>query len=117
MIFVATLSHRPAACWVRPENHEKAAVLLERVQFAERDFNITPLGSYLAANEHTLVLVFDAESLDAATQWLGPPILQDHDASITPVMELETALSAMGQTLSTQLSEADSGGLETEKSV
>ena len=103
MIFVATLTHRPEDCWVRPENHGKAAQLLERVQFAERDFNITSLGSYVAANEHTVVLVFEASSLDDATRWLGPPVLQDHNAEISPVMELEDALTSIGQSIETQL--------------
>ena len=107
MIFAATLTHRPEECWVRPENHYKAAILLERVQFAERDFNITPLGSYMAANEHTVFLVFDASSLDEATQWLGPPLLQDHTADISPVMDLEDALTLIGQSIETQRSESD----------
>ena len=64
MIFNAILSHRPEHCWVRPKNHDKAANLLERIQFAERDFEIIPLGCNVAPNEHTMYFVFDAESCD-----------------------------------------------------
>mgnify|MGYP006292931321 CR=1 FL=1 len=113
MIFTARLTHRPADCWVRPENHHKAAVFLERVQFADRDFDITPLGSYVAAHEHTVFLVFEAASLDDATRWLGPPLLQDHTADISPVMELEDALTLIGQSVELQLSDGDSYSQKT----
>lgn len=94
MQFIAKLTHSPDNCWARDEHQGKASEMADRLATAEDTFGVSVHGAYVAANEHTFHLVLEADSFEAVTSLLGPPLLQDHAADIIPVTTIEGAMEA-----------------------
>lgn len=95
MQFIAQLTHTADNCWARDENEGKASELTDRLANAEESLGISVEGAYIAPNEHTFFLILEADSFEAVTSLLGPPLLQDHDADIVPVTTIEGAMGAV----------------------
>lgn len=94
MQFIAQLTHSADNCWARDENEGKATEMADRLASAEESFGVTVSGAFVAPNEHTFYLMLEAESFEAVTGLLGPPLLQDHDADIVPVTTVQGAMDA-----------------------
>ena len=95
MFLIATLTHSPDNCWARNEHEGKASEMVDRLENAEESFNVSVHGAYVAPNEHTFYFVLEADSFEAVTQLLGPPVLQDHTAEIVPVTSFTGAMEAV----------------------
>lgn len=101
MRFVATLTHPPEQCFARKEYLDKYEKWLEEMIPAAKDLGVTINGAYVAPNEHTFYFVLEAESMEAVSQFLGPPMLTHHDGRVSAVIDLEdtrTLVEAFGQT-------------------
>ena len=85
MMFMVTLAHTPDNCWARAENLEKAQEWVESMDQRADDAGVTVHGSFVAPNEHLFYFFLEAEEFIAVSEFLGPPLLQDHDADIVPV--------------------------------
>lgn len=48
-------------------------------------------GAFVAPNEHTFYLVLESDDFSAVTEFLGPPLLHDHDGHVAPVITLQRA--------------------------
>lgn len=95
MFFIATLTHSPDNCWARDEHEGKATELVERLEEAEQSVGVSVHGAYVAPNEHTFYFLLEADSFEAVTRLLGPPLLQDHAADIVPVTSITGAMDAV----------------------
>lgn len=85
-MFNVTLVHSPDNCWARPENEEKTDQWLEGMDQRAADAGVDVRGSYDAPNEHTFFFTLEADSFQAVSKFLGPPLLQDHKADIVPIL-------------------------------
>lgn len=52
-------------------------------------------GAYATPNEHTFHFIMEVDSFEAVTGFLGPPILEDHDGHIAPVLTLGDSVDAV----------------------
>lgn len=86
MLFVATLDHTPDNCWARPENEEKAREWIAGMERTAEQAGVEVHGSYVTPNEHRFYFVLEADTFEAVTEFLGPPLLHDHDAHVAPVL-------------------------------
>ena len=91
MRFVATLTHSPDNCWARPENEEKADQWTEEMGSNAEAAGVELHGAYVTPSEHTFYFIIESDTFEAVTEFLGPPLLQDHDAHIAPVISFEQA--------------------------
>ncbi|KAB1186942.1 MULTISPECIES: DUF3303 family protein [Haloferax] len=96
MKFIVRLTHSPDNCWARPENQEKATEFQQRLENVDEELGVTVHSAFVAPNEHTFYLVLDAESFEGVVGLLGPPVLEDHEADITPVMSIVGAMDVIG---------------------
>ncbi|WP_416838378.1 DUF3303 domain-containing protein [Haloferax sp. DFSO52] len=96
MQFIVRLTHSPDNCWARDENQEKAIELESRLRNADETMGVTVHSAVVAPNEHTFYLVLEAESFEGVLGLLGPPVLEDHDADIVPVMSIGAAMNTIG---------------------
>lgn len=96
MLFHVRLTHSPDNCWARDEHQGKASELVDRLESAPESFGVTVRSAHVAPNEHTFFLLLEADSFEGVTGLLGPPLLQDHQADITPVTTFAAALDATG---------------------
>ena len=94
MQFHVRLTHSPDNCWARDEQAGKAADLVARLEDAHDSFGVTVRSALVAPNEHTFFFLLEAESFEAVTALLGPPLLQDHAADIVPVTTFAAAMDA-----------------------
>lgn len=94
MLFVATLSHDPANCWMRGENRQAAKEWIDGMDERADVTDVTVHGAYVTPNEHTFYIILEADDLEAVTDFLGPPFLPDHTGDIAPVMPLRDASEA-----------------------
>lgn len=95
MHFIATLEHAPDNCWARPENEEMANEYIADTADRAADHGVEVHGAYAAPNEHAMFFVLEADSFDAVSRFLGPPLLQDHEGDVTPVMTFDTVLETI----------------------
>ncbi|WP_255197312.1 DUF3303 family protein [Halorarius litoreus] len=95
MLFHVALRHSPEHCWARDEHEGKASELVARLDDAEESFGVTVHSSFVAPNEHTFYLLLESESFEGVTGLLGPPLLQDHAADITPVTTFGSAMETL----------------------
>lgn len=95
MQFVATLEHTPDNCWAHEEKEEMAREWLGRIRERAGEHGVELQGSYVSPNEHTFYFVIEADSFADVTGFLGPPLLQDHDADVAPVLPLGEVESAV----------------------
>ena len=95
MLFIATLTHSPDNCWARPENEQNAKEWISTMEERAAAAGINLLGSYLTPNEHRFYFVIEADELEAITEFLGPPLLIDHEADIAPVQSFESAAASL----------------------
>lgn len=96
MLFVVTAEHAPDHCWARPENEEKVDTWVDGMADRAADSGVEVHGSYVAPNEHTFYFVLEADDFQAVTTFLGPPLLLDHDARVSPVVSFGEAEAALG---------------------
>ena len=96
MLFQVRLTHSPDNCWARAEHEGKAGELVDRLETAQESFGVTVRSALVAPNEHTFFLLLEADSFDAVTGLLGPPLLQDHAADVVPVTTFAEAMEATG---------------------
>lgn len=52
-------------------------------------------GAYGTPNEHKFFFIMEADSFEAISSFLGPPLLTDHDGHVTPVTSLADAAEAV----------------------
>jgi hypothetical protein len=95
MLFVATLTHSPERCWAREENERKAEEWIEGMESKADQSGVELHGAYVTPNEHTFYFVLAADEFGAVSEFLGPPLLHDHDAHIAPVLSFEQAADAV----------------------
>lgn len=95
MQFVATLTHSPADCWAREENEEKAEAWIADMESRAERTGVTLHGAYVTPSEHTFYFVLESDDFGAVTEFLGPPLLQDHDAHVAPVVSFGEASEAV----------------------
>ena len=88
MQFIATVTHSPDNCWARPENEEKSREWIEGMHTNAEETGVQLHGAFVAPNEHTFYFLMEAETFEAVTEFLGPPLLQDHDGHVVPVLGL-----------------------------
>lgn len=91
MQFIVTLTHSPDDCWARPENEDVADEWIEGMDANAEEAGIQLRGAYATPNEHTFYFVVEADTFEAVTEFLGPPLLQDHDGHVAPVVDLAAA--------------------------
>ena len=91
MQFVATLTHSPENCWAREENEKKADEWITNMRSHAEEAGVDLHGAYVTPNEHAFYFVLESDSFESVTAFLGPPLLQDHDADISPVVSFEQA--------------------------
>ena len=48
-------------------------------------------GAFVAPNEHTFYLHLESDDFSALTEFLGPPLLHNHDGHVEPVITLQRA--------------------------
>jgi len=94
MIYVATLTHSPERCWAREKNEEKAEEWIETMESKAEQFGVEVHGAYVTPNEHTFYFVLETDEFESVAGFLGPPLLEDHDAKIAPVTSFRSALDA-----------------------
>ncbi len=95
MHFIARLTHTTEHCWARQENEEKANAWLSGMDENASQAGVTVHGSYVCPSEHTFYFLLEADSFEGVSAFLGPPLLTDHDADITPVITFEQAERAV----------------------
>lgn len=88
MLFIATLSHDPADCWVREENEAMGREWIASLDDRAEENDIELHGAYVTPNEHRFYMILDADTFEAVTKFLGSPFLPDHDGHVAPVLEL-----------------------------
>ena len=95
MHFIATLEHSPDNCWGHEEYQEKAIEFTENLDERASDHGVTLHGAYGTPNEHTFYFIFEADTAEAITEFLGPPLLQDHEGHVAPVLSLRDAVDTV----------------------
>lgn len=95
MLFVATLTHSPDNCWARSENEQKAEEWIQGMESKAEETGVELQGAYVTPNEHTFYFIVEADEFGAVTEFLGPPLLYDHDAHVAPVLSFERAAQAV----------------------
>lgn len=95
MQIIARLEHTTENCWAREENERKATEWIEGMEDRARDADVEVHGSYVCPNEHTFYFVLESDSFEGVSEFLGPPLLTDHDAHITPVVSFAEAERAV----------------------
>ena len=95
MHFIATLEHSADRCWARDEHEEKAREWIGSMEERAEEHGVELHGGYVAPNEHTFYFVLEADSFEAVSGFLGPPLLQDHDGHVAPVLTLGQAVDTL----------------------
>lgn len=91
MQFIATLEHDPDHCWARPENEEVSEEWIASLEDRTADHGVDLHGAYATPSEHQFYFLLEADAFEAVTAFLGPPLLQDHDGRVAPVLPLAEA--------------------------
>lgn len=91
MLFVATLRHSPDNCWARDEHEQKAKDWIAGISSKAEESGVELHGAYVTPNEHTFYFVLEADDFGSVTEFLGPPLLEDHDGHVAPVISFEQA--------------------------
>ena len=86
MHFIATLEHSADNCWAREEHADKPRELSATLDQRAEDHGVELHGSYMTPSEHKFYFILEADSFEAVTGFLGPPILQDHEGHVAPVL-------------------------------
>lgn len=97
MHFVATLEHSADNCWAREEHEEKAREWIDSMDQRAEEHGVGLHGGYVTPNEHKFYFFLEADSFEAVSGFLGPPLLQDHDGHIAPVLTLGEAIDTLGE--------------------
>lgn len=95
MKFIATLKHTTENCWAQDKNEEKAKNWIAGMDEKAAETGVEVHGAYVAPNEHTFYFVLESESFEGVSDFLGPPLLTDHDATISPIVSFAEAESAV----------------------
>lgn len=95
MHFIATLEHSPDNCWAREENVETAQDWFGTLAQRAEEFDVEVQGPYVTPNEQTFYFLLEADAFDAVSGFLGPPLLQDHDGHVAPVLPPEAVEDAV----------------------
>ena len=95
MHYIATLEHSPDNCWGREENQEKAVELMPQLDQRAEKHGVELHGAYGTPTEHKFYFIKEADSFEAVTGFLGPPILEDHDGHIAPVLTLQESIDVV----------------------
>lgn len=91
MQFIATLTHDVEHCWASSEKEAAADEWIETMEDHAAEHDVDLRGAYVTPNEHTFYFIMEADTFEAVTAFLGPPLLTDHDGRIAPVMALSEA--------------------------
>lgn len=91
MQFIARLTHSPDYCWAREEHAEKASDWIDGMETRAEDAGIELQGAFVTPNEHTFYFLLEWDDFGAVSEFLGPPLLHDHDGHIAPVITLQRA--------------------------
>ena len=89
MQFIATLEHSPDNCWARKE--DLAREWISGMEQRAEEHGVSLHGAYSTPNEHKFYFIMESDSIEAVSGFLGPPILEDHEGHIAPVMPLGDA--------------------------
>lgn len=92
MKFIATLEHSLENCWGREENEGKTLEFVSNLGDRAADNDVELYGAYATPSEHTFYFILEADTFEAVTGFLGPPLLQDHDGHVVPVLTLGEAV-------------------------
>ena len=95
MLFHIRLTHSPENCWARDEHEEKAREWIGSMNQRAEEHGVELHGGYVTPNEHTFYFLLEADSFEAISGFLGPPLLQDHDGHIAPVLTLGDAVDTL----------------------
>ena len=95
MLFVATLTHSPDNCWARAEHEQMAEDWIADMDEKAERSDVELHGAYVTPNEHTFHFVVESDDFGAVTEFLGPPLLQDHDGHIAPVISFDQAADVL----------------------
>ena len=95
MRFIATLEHSPDNCWAREEKQDLAREFMSELDQRAEEHDVELHGAYGTPTEHRFYFILEADSFEAVTGFLGPPILEDHDGHISPIMPLSESVQAV----------------------
>ena len=95
MRFIATLKHDPDHCWALEENEDKAGEWIEGMDRRAAESGVQIHGSYVCPIEHTFYFVLEADDFEGVSSFLGPPMLTDHEAHVSPVLTFGEAERAV----------------------
>lgn len=93
MRFIATLTHSPETCWTRTEHRGKAREWIAGIDDRAEAHGVELLGAYVTPTEHTFYIIVEADDYDAVTKFLGPPLLEDHEGHIAPILTLKEGVA------------------------
>lgn len=95
MHYIATLEHSPDNCWGHEEKQEMAVELISSLDQRAEEHGVELHGAYGTPSEHKFYFIMEADSFEAVTGFLGPPILEDHDGHIAPVLTLQESVDVV----------------------
>lgn len=95
MQFIATLEHDPDNCWARPDKEETAMAWITSLEDHAAEHDVDLHGAYATPNEHKFYFIMEADTFEAVSSFLGPPLLVDHDGHVAPVTSLADAADAL----------------------
>lgn len=95
MRFIATLTHAPEDCWARGENRQKARTWIAEMDDRSRETGVDLQCAYVTPTEHTFYIVVESDSYEDVSEFLGSPLLEDHDGHIAPVLSLRDGPTAV----------------------
>jgi len=98
MRFIARLKHSPDNCWGREENQDKAVEWISEIDQRAEEHDVELDGAYSTPNEHKFYFIMEADSFEAVTGFLGPPLLEDHEGDIAPVLTLSESIDVVTET-------------------
>ena len=98
MRFIAILEHSPDNCWGREENQDKAVEWISQLDQRAEEHGVELDEAYGTPNEHTFYFIMEADNFEAVTGFLGPPLLEDHDGHIAPVLTLSESVDVVTET-------------------
>lgn len=88
---MARLVHSPDNCWAREENEEEASDWIESMETRADDAGVELQRAFVTPNEHTFYIILESDDFGAVSEFLGPPLLEDHDGHVAPVIPLQQA--------------------------
>lgn len=88
MLFVATLTHSPEQCFARKEFRPEYKRWLDEMGDSAKKSGVKVHGAFVSPNEHVFYFVLESDTMDAVSEFLGPPMLTHSRGQVSAVIEL-----------------------------